>query len=168
MCFVLFFVSFCEPFIHTLPVPLSVAKLDAPPPPQRPNSHSQGSHMLLLCLSAVTVSVAGLGNNVQRAPLSCCELFSQRDTRLRSYVNWNYELRNAACFKKGKWVMSSAVCFETKSQVRRWGLLSKKKNAGRAVVVLHQLYLLHFLSAVNQTHISLHQWICLGLNLLMV
>lgn len=52
------------------------------------------SHMLLFCLSALTVSLAGLGNSVLCAPLSCGELFNQHDMGLYSYVNWNYTLQN--------------------------------------------------------------------------
>lgn len=112
------------------PRPPLCCKLDAHPPPSASPTSTFKSHTCCYSVSVLWQCLwQGLGNNVQRAPLSCCELFSQHDTRLRSYVNWNYELRNAACFKKGKWVMSSAACFDTKSQVRRWGLLSKKKKS---------------------------------------
>lgn len=65
-----------------------------------PSPSTPASHMLLFCLSAVTVSLAGLGNNVLCAPLSLGELFSQHDVRLHSYVNWNYKLQNTVCLKE--------------------------------------------------------------------
>lgn len=86
--------SSCSPFISVLSPSSSVVLLDVPPLP------TAASHMLLFRLGAVTVSVAGLGNNVPRAPLSCSELFRQHNMRLHSYVNWNYKLQNTVCLKR--------------------------------------------------------------------
>lgn len=64
-------------------------------------SHPFQTHMLLLCLSAMTtVSLEGLGNNVPRALLCGSELFSQLDRRLHSYVNHNCTLQSTVCLKR--------------------------------------------------------------------
>lgn len=97
-----FLCSCCKPFISVLsPIFLCVGSSMPPsftpnfPLPRHIRTHAQThththTRTTLLRLFAVTVSLAGLGNNVQRAPLSRCELFSQHDTRLCSYVNPNY------------------------------------------------------------------------------